>query len=115
MLNKKGYDTDRGRVYLQYGPPDTREQEYHESTTYPYEMWHYYKITNQSNRKFIFYNTDLVTNDFTLLHSDAQGEPYDSQWEMKLRHRDVQSHDLDHTMNLDGFGNKSDQNFANPR
>jgi GWxTD domain-containing protein len=112
VLNKRGYETDRGRVYLQYGPPDSRIKEEHESSAYPYEIWHYYKIANQSNRKFVFYNQDLVTNDFTLLHSDATGEPYDNQWEIKLRKRDVQSRDLDHTINLDGFGSKSNQNFG---
>jgi len=115
VSNKKGYETDRGRVYLQYGPPETMQREYRETATYPYEIWHYYTIANQTNRKFVFYNRDLVTNDFTLLHSDAQGEVYDAQWQQVLRKRDIQSRDMDHNLKLDGLGNKSNQNFENPR
>ena len=59
-LNKKGFETDRGRVYLQYGPPNTIQKQYHEPSAYPYEIWHYYKLANQSNRKFVFYDADLI-------------------------------------------------------
>jgi GWxTD domain-containing protein len=114
-LNKRGYETDRGRVYLQYGPPDIMDKEYRELSNYPYEIWHYYKISTQTNKKFVFWNTDLISNDFTLLHSDAQGEIGDAQWEQKLRKRDFQTNDLDHNVNLDGLGNKANQNFNNPR
>ncbi|MEO5570843.1 MAG: GWxTD domain-containing protein [Bacteroidia bacterium] len=114
-LNKRGYETDRGRVYLQYGPPNTIQKEYRESSAYPYELWHYYTIANQSNRKFVYYNPDLVSNDFILLHSDASGEVHDNQWELKLRKRDTQTRDLDQEPNMDNFGNRSNQNFTNPR
>jgi len=113
---KKGYDTDRGRVYLQYGPPNTISPSYNEPSAYPYEIWHYYKIGAQSNRKFVFYNPDLVTNDFILLHSDAQGEPYENQWELMLYKRDTQTHDYDEEKKQgDYFGNKADEIFINPR
>ncbi len=36
---KAGWATDRGRVYIQYGPPD--EIESHPSETTPYEEWKY--------------------------------------------------------------------------
>jgi GWxTD domain-containing protein len=112
----KGHETERGRVYLQYGPPNTITKSYTETSAYPYEIWHYYKIGNQTNRKFVFYNRDLVTNDFSLLHSDAQGEVYDSQWEMKLHGRDTQTRDFDETTKgSDYFGNKANENFTNPK
>lgn len=79
---RKGYNTDRGRVYLQYGPPDNRTQMPHEPSAYPYEIWQYYKVKGQSNRRFIFYNPDLVTNDFKLIHSDALGEIMNDQWQL---------------------------------
>jgi GWxTD domain-containing protein len=83
---KKGYQTDRGRVYLEYGPPNTRAQQYNEPNTYPYEIWQYYKLgNNQSNRKFIFYTEDMVIGDFTLLHSDAIGEVYYPAWHRFLQ------------------------------
>ena len=113
---KKGYATERGRVYLKYGPPNTISKSYNEPSAYPYEVWHYYKLDNQSNRKFVFYNPDLISNDFALLHSDAQGEPFNNQWQMLLYKRDTPSRSFDQEQrNVDSFGNKAGENFANPR
>ena len=112
-----GYATDRGRVYLQYGPPNSMNPYYNEPSAYPYEVWHYYKLENQSNRKFVFYNPDLITNDFKLLHSDAKGEFYNARWELDLHKRDTQSINLDKEDkgNNTYFGNQADDNFNNPR
>ncbi len=112
-----GYDSERGRVYLQYGAPNTISKNYNEPSAYPYEVWHYYKIGSQSNRKFVFYNPDLVSNEFELLHSDAQGEMYDYQWQNKLHSRDTQTRDIDSEgLNQDDyFGNHSKDMFENPR
>lgn len=80
----RGYLTDRGRVYLRYGAPNTIYESPYDSHSYPYEIWHYYYLEDQSNVKFIFYNTDLVSNDYELLHSDKFGEYHDSAWQSKL-------------------------------
>lgn len=122
----KGYDTDRGRVYLQYGPPDQRSKVEAEPSAYPYEIWEYYRLIDkslattysenkQSNKKFVFYNPDLVTNKFTLIHSTAQGEIYNTRWEVLLHKRDSQSHDLDEEKVLQHFGGNANDNFRNPR
>jgi GWxTD domain-containing protein len=111
----RGYATERGRVYLQYGPPNTISRNYTEPSAYPYEIWHYYKMETQSNRKFVFYNPDLVTNDFVLLHSDAMGEPFNNQWEILLQKRNTQSRDYDLEFKGDYYGNKAKENFTNPR
>lgn len=81
---KKGYDTDRGRVYLQYGPPNNIDDSKSEPWAYPYQIWQYYTLKNQSNKKFVFYNPDFSGNDYELLHSDALGEVYNSQWQLML-------------------------------
>jgi GWxTD domain-containing protein len=39
---KRGWQTDRGRVYLQYGAPNTRIVRNHEVDYWPFEIWHYY-------------------------------------------------------------------------
>jgi len=80
----QGYRTDRGRVYLQYGPPNSIFESPFDSHSYPYEIWHYYHCVDQSNVKFIFYNTDLVSNDFELLHSDKRGELQDPFWKLRV-------------------------------
>jgi len=92
---KKGYQTDRGRVFLQYGPPNAREGHYNEPSTYPYEIWQYYTLNqNQRNKRFVFYSPDMVTADFTLLHSDAIGEVYEPRWKVFLRSKMMAPVDL---------------------
>lgn len=49
---QKGYYTDRGRVYLQYGKPDQRNQVNSEPDTYPYEIWQYYRIYDRATKRF---------------------------------------------------------------
>jgi GWxTD domain-containing protein len=122
----KGYDTDRGRVYLQYGPPDQRTESEHEPSAYPYEIWEYNSlvdkkqiITNPNNRqsgkKFVFYNPDLVTNKYRLIHSTAKGEIYNTNWELLIHKRDTQSNNPDKDKAPDHFGGNANDNFNNPR
>ncbi len=101
----KGYQTDRGRVYLQYGPPNTRSTQYNEPSNYPYEIWQYYTLNNnQRNRKFVFYSQDMVTSDFTLLHSDATGEINNQRWKIDLRNRIYSTLDIQDTQVIRAWG-----------
>lgn len=99
-----GYDTDRGRVYLQYGPPNTIASSPSDPNALPYEIWHYYKLKNQSNRKFVFYNPLLSSNDFQLIHSDAVGEVSDPNWKQRIQEG----------KGGQGIGNRVDDNLENP-
>lgn len=111
-----GFETDRGRVYLEYGEPNTIVKNYNEPSAYPYEIWHYYNLRNQRNRKFIFYNTDLSSNEFTLLHSDAIGEPNDYQWRIHLRARDSGFKSIDQTGEGENdWGSKYNEWYQEPR
>lgn len=112
---KKGYMTERGRVYLQYGAPNQVADGHNEPNTYPYEIWQYYKIKNQTNRKFVFYNPELASNEFRLLHSDATGEITDPAWQVQLKKRTEKMHDLDKEDPRNTYGNQFDQLFSNPR
>lgn len=78
---ENGYETDRGRVYLQYGSPNSINENKFEAEQWPNEIWHYYSIKGQNNIKFIFYNPDLTTNVYHLLHSDLVGEIREPKWE----------------------------------
>ncbi len=105
----KGYDTDRGRVYLQYGPPDAINENPFDAGaistlsdneinrgvggSVPYQIWHYYQIKNQRNRFFVFYNPHLVPGGYVLLHSDVQGELYNPMWQSELRRRPIEDID----------------------
>lgn len=75
-----GFKSDRGRVFLQYGPPNAKVQRPNEPGDYPYEIWQYYKIGNFSNRRFVFYNPTSVGNEYVLLHSDMPGELFNNRW-----------------------------------
>ncbi len=77
---KKGYETDRGRIYLQYGTPNSIREEKHCGKYYPFEIWQFYELDGQMNRKFLFYNPDIVGEDFRLLHSNVKGEYLNDKW-----------------------------------
>lgn len=124
----KGYQTDRDRVYLQYGPPDQIVVMNSEPSSYPYEIWQYYTIrgsatnvdinapgnTTQSNKKFVFANFDLVTNNYQLIHSDARGEVRDDRWKVRLTKRDNSNPNLDDGSAPNQYGGRSQDVFDNP-
>jgi GWxTD domain-containing protein len=90
---QKGYYSDRGRVYLQYGPPSQRSQQSNEANTFPYEIWQYYRTTDQtngqffSNRKFVFVNKMMGDDCHQLIHSDMRGEINNPRWQFELTRR----------------------------
>lgn len=90
-----GYETDRGRVYLQYGAPSSIVQKEVSSNEYPYEIWQYNKIGKFSNKRFIFYNPDLVNNAYRLLHSDMIGELKNASWPLMLNKRNSTNGNVD--------------------
>jgi GWxTD domain-containing protein len=112
----QGYETDRGRVYLKYGPPNVISESYNEPSSYPYEIWHYYQLgDNQRNKKFVFYSIDLVTNNFQLLHSDAIGEISNYKWQIFLNNRWYDPYNVDAQHAPDVYGGKADDYYRNPR
>lgn len=115
----KGYDTDRGRVYLQYGPPNTISPNYFEPNTYPYEIWHYYTLrdhlsADQSNRKFVFAQIEQGTAEFDLIHSDAKNEINNRRWNYDLHKRSSSTIDLDQENSGSHYGGRSKDFFENP-
>lgn len=107
---KKGYETDMGRIYLRYGPPNTISDIPFETAGYnsvgssgkreygsvPYQIWHYYSINNnrERNRKFVFISSSLTATDYLLVHSDVQGEIQNYNWQKMLK-RDLEIEDYD--------------------
>ena len=115
-VNHEGYETDRGRVFLQYGQPDMVSQNYNEPAAYPYEIWQYYKLNDQRNKKFVFYSRDIVTNDFVLIHSDAIGELSNYQWQYIVYKRVLFPENVaDKVSQPDAWGNKSTDYYIQPR
>ncbi len=90
-----GFETDRGRVFLQYGAPSSVIEQPSSPSEYPYEIWQYDRINQYSNRRFIFYSKTNLSKDYTLLHSDMIGELQNYRWKYALNKRNTPDHDLD--------------------
>lgn len=112
---KKGYETDRGRIFLKHGKPNTLTEMKNETSTYPYEIWHYYGIEGRSNVKFIFYSPDIISNDYPLLHSTLPGEIFNAQWKVELHKRTNQPRDINETQPREYMHDRTDEFFALPR
>jgi len=59
---QRGWKTDRGRIYIIYGPPDEVESHPFERESPPYQIWYYYHL----GKRFIFADLSL-TGDYTLI------------------------------------------------
>ena len=88
---RRGFETDRGRMFLRYGRPDDLVHVEDDPSAPPYEIWIYYNFpkTQQKNVKFLFYNPTLAGEDFILLHSNARGEINNPRWERDLYKRNA--------------------------
>ena len=108
----KGYDTDRGYVYLKYGAPNVIRNSDMNVKAFPYEIWHYYKVGNFTNKRFVFFSPDNLKNEMVLLHSDLYGERYDPQWKYKILSRSMKNNPDEVEPNSnDSFGDKLDADY----
>ncbi|MEO6303689.1 MAG: GWxTD domain-containing protein [Bacteroidia bacterium] len=119
---QKGYYTERGRVYLQYGKPSQRSVQNMEVNTFPYEIWQYYtvydKANNQSfsNRKFVFVNKNIGDDCHVLIHSDMRGELYNDRWRFEVARRNNNgAANPDNTTPSGTQYNQFDEIYNNPR
>jgi len=115
-MNKEGFESDRGRVYLQYGPPNDLTDRANEPSSYPYQIWRYYKTDQFNNVRFVFYDPTLMAEDYQLLHSEGiRGEIKNPQWRMLLEQRNTPMNNVDQNNARDHFGGRVDDFFDNPR
>jgi len=81
-IRMPGWKTDRGRVYIKYGPPSEIDRYPNVGNTKPYEIWQYNDI--EGGVQFIF--GDLIgLSNYQLLHSTKRGEISDPNWERRIR------------------------------
>jgi hypothetical protein len=113
-----GFATDRGRIYLQYGPPTLTEKRPFETDAYPDEMWQYNVLESpnapyQINRIFVFANLTVGTKAYELLHSTALGEISNPRWQIVLQKRSYFTNDPDETgrNNRVNFGSRIGDNI----
>ena len=113
-----GFRTDRGYVFLKYGEPDQIVDSPNEPGAYPYQIWHYYTIANQRNKKFVFMSKDDSTNDYQLIHSDVIGELANYRWKLEVYSRIYGEHydeGVDQTDYEEGWGKHAGDIYDNPR
>lgn len=103
---QKGYKTDRGRVYIQYGKPNSIVPVHDESEAFPYEIWTYSSAGKQTNVKFVFYNPTAIDNDFVIINSTMRGEIKNPQWKKMIYKRTNKNTQLDQDVVPDNYGNK---------
>lgn len=74
---RQGWQTDRGRVYVVYGPYDEIEEFPSNAETNPYQIWHYNAI--QGGVIFVFVDRDGL-GQYQLVHSTHRDELHDENW-----------------------------------
>jgi len=114
-----GYRTDRGRVYLQYGPPDhvrdeknfvgarhmgSAELNKNENNTFftaeqdrtqgivhylPYQLWRYNQLPNDYDNRVFLFWDQFRSGYYKLLNSNARGEVRTPQWERDLSQKQL--------------------------
>ena len=92
---RKGWESDRGRIFAQYGEPQDIERYPVQGAHIPHEIWYYDKVGTQSQVFFVFWYPDLATGDYTLLHSNKFGEVQNPNWELRLRNRVTNDANID--------------------
>jgi GWxTD domain-containing protein len=76
-----GWRTDRGRVYLEYGPPDITLSRRGPAGTLPFTVWKYTQEKRQ--RKYCFVDITRFGN-YVLVYSNDPREPSRSDWRQLL-------------------------------
>lgn len=76
-MQKAGWKTDRGRVFIIYGEPSEIERYPNQIESRPYEIWYYNEL--EGGVYFVF--ADLTGfSEYTLVHSTKRGELRDDNW-----------------------------------
>ncbi len=73
-----GWSSDRGRIYMIYGPWDERDDVPTPVTGNPFEVWFYRQV--DKGLLFVFADTK-GSQDPQLVHSNATGEKYSDSWQ----------------------------------
>ena len=73
---EKGRKTDRGRIYIKYGPPDHRERRPTDVSYKPHETWSYY---GRGGMQFVFLDFSGF-GQYEIIYSTEEGEFTHPKW-----------------------------------
>jgi GWxTD domain-containing protein len=79
---RPGWASDRGRILLQYGPPNATELF---DDPLNYQLWYYNSVRGQSNVYFCFSSRERASGEMMLMHSTVRGETFNTEWAQFLR------------------------------
>jgi len=80
-MKTNGWLTDRGRIYMTYGPWEEIEDIQAPRIGNAYVIWYYHSI--KEGKLFVF--EDYTGNlDYRLVHSNVYGEKYDQDWQDRI-------------------------------
>ncbi|MCW5898539.1 MAG: GWxTD domain-containing protein [Flavobacteriales bacterium] len=111
----QGHETDRGRVYLKYGAPNSMMDRLNEMDALPYSIWHYYRAGRYTNRRFVFYQPSLASNCMELIHSEVPGELNNPRWNQIIHSRNNAFQNVDPMPVQQISGDRAREFFELPR
>lgn len=80
----EGHETERGRVYLQYGKP--KEKIARNTQQFGrIEFWTYDEILGQGEVHFLFIESPNSNDEYRLIHSNLNGEIFNKDWAQYLK------------------------------
>jgi len=77
-MGRKGWKTDRGRIYLIYGKPDEIERHINTMGTLPYTIWYYHNL--EGGAMFVFADRNGF-GEYELIHSTYRKELQNPNWQ----------------------------------
>lgn len=76
-MNKEGWETDKGRILIIYGPPSDIERNPSSLEAKPHEIWYYHEL--EGGAEFVFIDKSGFGY-MELVHSTARNELTDYDW-----------------------------------
>ncbi len=80
-----GWSTDRGRIFMIYGPWEQRDDIQAPLVGEPFEVWYYHSF--REGAVFVFEDKQGFL-DYTLVHSNVEGEVYSDYWENRVKYQE---------------------------
>jgi GWxTD domain-containing protein len=79
-----GWNSDRGRIYITYGPPDQKDRSPSSISQKPYERWTYDRLAGQSGGNICVFIDETGYGNYRLVHSTIRGEISNPGYETML-------------------------------
>ena len=81
--NRRGFETDRGRVYLTYGPPSELDRQPYDPKFVQHEIWNYENVPGEGRSIFVFADR-YSSAEMELIHSNVTGEVSVPSWQQEI-------------------------------